>query len=77
MKCIICNSENIELKDVNEEFHSKNDIICVKINVSVCLSCGERYYDRKTMKYLEEIQNKVTKDKTHLSEIGKVLVYND
>ncbi|WCL50639.1 YgiT-type zinc finger protein [Leptospira sp. GIMC2001] len=77
MKCIVCHSQSIEPKDIMEEIHSGNDIIYVKLNIPVCSSCGERYYDRKTMKHLEEVQKTVFNGTSNLSEIGKVLVYKD
>ncbi|MDF3822650.1 YgiT-type zinc finger protein [Leptospira sp. 96542] len=77
MKCIVCHSQSIESREINEEIHNGNDIIYVKLNIPVCSSCGERYYDRKTIKHLEEIQKSVTFDSSHLSEIGKVLVYKE
>lgn len=77
MKCIVCHGENIEPKDTMEEIHRNNDIIYVRLNIPVCSSCGERYYDRKTMKYLEGIQSTVSNDSSQLSEIGKVLIYKD
>lgn len=77
MKCIICHSDDIHTKDVIEEIHKGNDIVCITINIPVCSSCGERYYDRKTMKQLEKIQYEVAISSSQLSEIGKVLAYKN
>lgn len=38
------------MKSVKEEIRSDKDILLIPIEVLVCLSCGERYYDRKAMK---------------------------
>ena len=73
MRCIICNSEDIQKKTVDEEIHHGNDVILVPIETLVCLSCGERYYDRRTMKYLEDITEKIKSEKTELIQIGQVL----
>jgi YgiT-type zinc finger domain-containing protein len=43
MKCVICGSPDIKEKNV------ENDIVMVSIKTLVCGSCGERYYDRKTL----------------------------
>ena len=56
MKCVICSSQDIEKKYVDEEIRVKNDVVMVNINTLVCGTCGERYYDRQTMKKLEEIK---------------------
>jgi len=56
MKCVICHSDNIKEKEIIEEMKNGNDIIVIPIMVPVCLDCGEKYYDRRTMKKLEEIE---------------------
>jgi len=76
MKCVICHSEDIQTQNVIEEIHKGNDIIQVRLDVPVCNSCGERYYDRRTMRELEKVQASVRADTAPLSQIGKVLVYN-
>ena len=58
MKCIICHSQNIVLREVEEEYAS-GDIIKVPITTLVCENCGERYYDRKTMRELEKVREKI------------------
>ncbi len=75
MKCVICHSNEIEAAEVKEEFMVGNDIVYVPANVLVCKSCGERYYDRRTMRLLEEIEGKLNKKQVELREIGKVLMY--
>ena len=45
MKCVICSSQDIDKKYVDEEIRIKNDVVMVNINTLVCGSCGERYYD--------------------------------
>ena len=73
MKCIICNSPDIEKKAVEEEIHLDQDVILIPIEVMVCLQCGERYYDRKTMKFLEEIEDKIAAKQIALQSVGQVL----
>jgi YgiT-type zinc finger domain-containing protein len=73
MKCVVCNSSNIEMKSVEEEIRSDKDILLIPLEVLVCLSCGERYYDRKTMKKIEEMRSKLKKHDLKLEEVGKVL----
>jgi len=75
MKCVICHGDEIKVTDVKEEFVVGNDIVYVPIKVPVCKNCGERYYDRRTMRFLEEIEGKLDKKQGELREVGKVLMY--
>ncbi len=77
MKCVICSSQDIEKKYVDEEIRVKNDVVMVNINTLVCGSCGERYYDRHTMKTLEEIKEKLSRKTIKLDVIGSVLRFPD
>jgi len=73
MKCVICGGENIKEKEVEEEIRVGNDIVLVPVRVMVCMSCSERYYDRRTMKMLEEVEDKIEKKRVEVEPIGKVL----
>ncbi|MBI4287129.1 MAG: YgiT-type zinc finger protein [Chloroflexi bacterium] len=73
MKCVICNSPHVENKLVEEEIHSGQDIVIVPIEVVVCMNCGERYYDRRMMRFLEETERKIANKQMNLSPVGKVL----
>jgi YgiT-type zinc finger domain-containing protein len=73
MKCEVCNSTNIEMKSVEEEIRSDKDILLIPLEVLVCLSCGERYYDRETMKKIEEMRSRLKRHDLKLKEVGKVL----
>ena len=73
MKCVICSSQDIEKKHVDEEIRVQNDVVLVNINTLVCGSCGERYYDRHTMQTLEEIKEKLSRKTIKLDVIGSVL----
>jgi hypothetical protein len=58
---------------VNEELKVKHDIVLVPIQVLVCRTCGERYYDRRVIKFLEDLEQQLKEGKVRLQEIGKVL----
>lgn len=73
MKCVVCKSEDISKKKVDEELKRGTDIVYVPVDVLVCHSCGERYYDRKTMQFLENIGEQIKDEKVKLSPVGKVL----
>ncbi len=73
MKCIICKSSEIELKMIEEEIKLEKDIVLVPMKVLVCLNCGERYYDIKTMRKLEDIRSKLRGQDMEVEAVGKVL----
>ena len=75
MKCVICHGSDIHVMDANEEFVVGHDIVYVPVRVPICKNCGERYYDRRTMQFLEEIDQKLDKEVKGLKEIGKVFMY--
>jgi YgiT-type zinc finger domain-containing protein len=74
MKCVICHGDEIKVMEVKEEFAIGNDIVYVPVKVPVCKNCGERYYDRRTMWFLEEIEGKLSRKRVELKEVGKVLM---
>jgi len=73
MKCVICKNSDIELKGVDEQISSGKDIILIPMDVLVCSNCGERYYDRKAMKKIENIRNRLKNHELEVEEIGKVM----
>ncbi len=75
MKCIICKGEDIHKTEVKDELKIGNDIIYIPINIPVCSSCGEKYYDRRTIQYLEKESIRLKEKKVNLHEVGKVLEY--
>ena len=75
MKCVICHGEDIKTKEVKEELHYNNNIVYVPIKVLVCNTCGEHYYDRRTMRFLEEVERELKNETAKLKEVGKLLMY--
>jgi len=73
MKCVICKSSDIQKKMIEEEIKSGMDIILVSVEVLVCMNCGERYYDRKTMRKIEDIRSRLKQKDLEVEEVGKVL----
>lgn len=73
MKCVVCKSSDIQMKMVEEEVRSGRDIVLIPIEVLVCQNCGERYYDRKTMRKFEEIKTRLKEHDLEVEEVGKVL----
>jgi hypothetical protein len=58
---------------VDEQIMAGTDIVLVTMSVLVCSSCGERYYDRKAMKKIEEIRSRLRSQDLEVEEIGKVM----
>jgi YgiT-type zinc finger domain-containing protein len=73
MKCVVCKSPDIERKRVDEEIKFKKDIILVPVEVLVCNNCGERYYDSKTMRELENMKVRINKEDLAYERVGEVL----
>lgn len=73
MKCIICHGEQVSPGEVFEEIPIGSDIVRVPVTALVCRSCGERYYDRATMRHLERVREDIAKDRARLQVVGKVL----
>ena len=76
MTCVICHGENIKTVEVKEEFPLGNDIVFFPVTIPVCQTCGERYYDRRTMEQLERVEEKL-KSAAGLKEIGKLFMYEE
>jgi YgiT-type zinc finger domain-containing protein len=73
MKCVICNGSDIQMKTVQEEIKSGSDIFLVPMEVPVCSSCGERYYDRTAMNKIEEMRSRIKEKSLEVKEVGRVL----
>ncbi|MGR3173259.1 MAG: YgiT-type zinc finger protein [Candidatus Scalindua sp.] len=76
MKCVICKSSDIQMKTIEEEIKSGKDIVLISLEVLVCQSCGERYYDRKTMRKIEVVRSRLRKHDLKVEEVGRVLRAN-
>ena len=76
MKCLICKGSDIQMKTIEEEIKSGKDIVLISLEVLVCQSCGERYYDRKTMRKMEVVRSRLRKHDLKVEEVGRVLRAN-
>ena len=68
MKCVVCQGEQIQVSDVREELKIANDIVYVPVKTPVCQTCGERYFDRRTVRLLEEIELQARQGRSELQE---------
>jgi YgiT-type zinc finger domain-containing protein len=64
------------MKTIEEEIKSDNDIVLIPLEVLVCQSCGERYYDRKAMRKMEVVRSRLRKHDLKVEEVGRVLRAN-
>jgi len=72
MKCVICNSQHIEMEKVEEEIRWGTNILLVPMELLVCSNCGERYYDKKAMRKIEETRSKLQRRDFKVEEVGKI-----
>ncbi len=75
MKCIVCHGDQIIEQGVKEEVARGDDIVLVPVRTLVCQDCGERYYDRKTMRFLEKVSHELVEGRGPVRQLGKVLLY--
>ena len=75
MKCMICHGDQIITKKVQEEIRIGNDIILVPVEAQVCQTCGERYFSRRVMKFLEDVEEQLKRKEKPLRDIGRILSY--
>jgi YgiT-type zinc finger domain-containing protein len=77
MKCVVCHGRDIEVKEVVEEISIGKDIVLFPVKTLVCMTCGERYYDRRTMQFLEQAEKRIVAAGVRLTEVGKVFFYEE
>jgi len=75
MICIFCHGQDIEVQEVGEPLEVGSDIVYVPVRVPVCQTCGERYYDRASMRYLEGVEKELREGSDRTRETGRVLKY--
>lgn len=49
------------------------DIVLMMLEVLVCMNCGERYYDRGSIRKIENIRSRLKQKDLEVEEVGKVL----
>jgi YgiT-type zinc finger domain-containing protein len=73
-KCVFCHGEDIREQTVNEELSFNSDIVYAPVTCLVCQTCGERYFDRPTVRLLENLRAELRSGRLPLKEVGKVLM---
>lgn len=57
-KCPVCGGE-LELKEVEKLLRGGKHAAALRIMAEVCLRCGERLYPENTVRYFEQVRNKL------------------
>jgi YgiT-type zinc finger domain-containing protein len=73
-KCVFCHGEDIREQTVNEELQLNSDIVYAPVSCLVCQTCGERYFDRPTVRHLEKLRAELRSGQVPLKQVGKVLM---
>ena len=72
MKCVMCRTGELERVHVEEKTRVGNDVLLTPIEALVRDGCGERYYDRATMKYLERVVEEAVERRDTFRPVGQV-----
>ena len=57
-KCPVCGGDLIE-KEVEKLLRGDKHTATLQVQAEVCLHCGERLYSQDTVRYFEQIRNKL------------------
>ena len=73
MRCVVCNGSNIKSKRVDEQIRTGEDIVLLQMDILVCETCGERYFDKKNIRKIEKVREQLRDHKLKVKEVGKVM----
>ena len=70
-QCPVCGGEMSE-KKVEKLLKGGNNTAVVYVSAEVCLHCGERLYSKETVKYFEQIREKLAnQDVSEFQPVGQ------
>ncbi len=70
-KCPVCGGELVE-KEVEKLLRGGNHTAVLRVQVEVCLHCGERLYSPDVVKKFEEVRRKLERQETsEFQPLGK------
>lgn len=58
-KCFRCGSSDLQDKEVEELLRYGRYVVALRTKATACLRCGERYFDRDTVRLFEEMRQKI------------------
>jgi YgiT-type zinc finger domain-containing protein len=73
-KCVFCHGEDIREETVNEELTHDGDIVYAPVTCLVCQTCGERYFDRPTVRLLENLRAELRTGRMPLKQVGRIMM---
>ena len=62
-RCPICGGELVQ-KRIEKLLRGGNHTAILRVDAKVCLHCGERLYTQDTVRYFEQIRNKLERQET-------------
>lgn len=62
-KCPVCGGELVE-KEVEKLLRGGINTASLKVKAEVCMHCGERLYPQETVRYFEQIREKLEHEET-------------
>lgn len=73
-RCFNCGGTDLEPREVEELLSAGDYVVRLRVPATVCLRCGERYFDADTVRRFEEIRAHVrTGDLSGLRTAGALL----
>lgn len=73
-RCFHCGGTDLENREVEELLSVENNVVRCKVPATVCLRCGERYFDPDTVRQFEDIRAHVRSgDLSGLRTAGSLL----
>lgn len=55
-RCFYCGGTDLEVREVEELLSVADYVVRCKVPATVCLRCGERYFDPETVRRFEDIR---------------------
>lgn len=73
-RCFYCGGNDLEPREVEELLSISDYVVRCKVPATVCLRCGERYFNPETVRRFEELRAQVqTGDLSGLRTAGALL----
>jgi YgiT-type zinc finger domain-containing protein len=57
--CVFCGGGDLQIREVEELLSVGDYVVRCKVPATVCLRCGERYFDPQTVRQFEDLRAQV------------------
>ncbi len=72
LKCPSCGENKLELKKISHLVNGGNNTAIIDLNIEACHKCGEILFTEEQVRLIEEVKEKLEKNKTeNFIPIGK------